>query len=55
MPLLPGSGSGGTWRKRGLEATQTLYRVRPRVRYSLEGVDLGLRNLGRLPDWVAYH
>jgi hypothetical protein len=47
--------SGANWRGRGQAAAQTLYRVRPRVRYSLSGLDLGLRNLGRLPDWVAYH
>ena len=38
-----------------LIAAQLLHRVRPRVRYSLPGVDLGLRNLARLPDWVAHH
>lgn len=47
--------SAGNWRSRGLEAAQVLYRVRPRVRYSLSGLDLGLRNLGRLPDWVAHY
>jgi hypothetical protein len=47
--------SAGNWRSRGHDAAQVLYRVRPRVRYSLSGLDLGLRNLGRLPDWVAHH
>lgn len=45
--------SASNWRSRGQEAAQTLYRVRPRVRYSLSGLDLALRNLGRLPDWIA--
>jgi hypothetical protein len=47
--------SAANWRSRGHEAAQVLYRVRPRVQYSLSGLDLGLRNLGRLPDLVAHH
>ena len=47
--------SAANWRKRGRDAALLLGKVRPRVRYSLPGADLGLRNLARLPDWVAHH
>jgi hypothetical protein len=47
--------SAANWRERGHAGAQQLHKVRPRVRYALPGVDLGLRNLARLPDWVAHH
>jgi hypothetical protein len=47
--------SATSWRQRGRDAAQLLGRVRPRVRYSLPGADLGLRNLARLPDWIAHY
>ena len=47
--------SAANWRKRGHDAVLLLGKVRPRVRYSLPGADLGLRNLAWLPDWIAHH
>jgi hypothetical protein len=45
--------SAANWRRRGQSAAKKLATVRPRVRYSLPGVDMALRNLTRMPDWVA--
>ncbi len=42
--------SAANWRKKGHDAKLLLDKVRPRVRYSLPGADLGLRDLARLPD-----
>jgi hypothetical protein len=42
------------WREQGKKAATTLETVRLGVRYPLPGVDDGLRNLTRVPDWVAH-
>jgi hypothetical protein len=47
--------SATKWRNLGENAAQKLHEVRPRVRYSLPGLDIGLRNLSRLPDRTAHH
>jgi len=50
--------SGNPGRKKWLNKLATaqtqLKVIRPRVRYSLWGLDEGLRTLSRLPDWVAH-
>lgn len=42
------------WRARGQEAAATLETTRLAVRYPLPGLDDGLNNLRRVPDWVAH-
>jgi hypothetical protein len=42
------------WRSRGKESAKTLESVRLAVRYPLPGLDEGLKNLTRVPDWVAH-
>jgi hypothetical protein len=46
--------SGERWWQQGKAAAKTLESVRLGVRYPLPGVDDGLRNLTRVPDWVAH-
>lgn len=41
------------WLARSQRAQATLRQLRPRLRYPLWGLDLGLRSLIRLPDWVS--
>lgn len=42
------------WRARGKEAAAALEKTRLAVRYPLPGLDEGLNNLRRVPDWVAH-
>lgn len=42
------------WRDRGKEAAAALEKTRLAVRYPLPGLDEGLNNLRRVPDWVAH-
>jgi hypothetical protein len=41
------------WRARGSAAADRLKELRLRVRYSLWGLDEGLRVLSRVPDWIS--
>jgi hypothetical protein len=47
--------SAKNWHDRGIVSKSNLDRLRPRVRYSIPGIDQGLRNLARLPSWIANH
>lgn len=40
------------WRQKGQDAKEELKRLRPLLRYPLWGLDKGLRDLTRLPDWT---
>lgn len=53
--LATGSREGAAkWRKLGKDASSELERVRLEIRYPLPGLDDGLRNLTRVPDWVGH-
>lgn len=53
--LAAGSGaSAEKWRNLGKAAGAELERVRLEIRYPLPGLDDGLRNLTRVPDWVGH-
>ena len=43
------------WRERADRATRELGEMRRRARYSLWGIDEGLRDLSRLSSWVAHN
>src|SRR5207249_816798 len=43
----------GAWIERGASAADQLKTVRPRVRYTLDGLDEPIRVLSRLPEWAA--
>lgn len=43
------------WRERADSATAELAELRRRARYSLWGIDEGLRDLSRLSSWVAHN
>ena len=56
--LVHKSNSGGNvdaWRKRAEKAKEELGGLRRRVRYSLWGIDDGLRDLTRLSSWVSHN
>ncbi|MEK9509442.1 hypothetical protein WI460_14695 [Gemmatimonadota bacterium Y43] len=42
------------WREQAAAAAEKLKRARRRVRYSLWGLDEGLRTLARTPDWISH-
>jgi hypothetical protein len=42
------------WRNRGQEAKKKLKELRPKLRYSLWGMDEALRVLSRIPDWADH-
>ena len=42
------------WRTRANQAKGKLVQLRPRLRYSLWGMDKPIRQFTRLPDWVAH-
>ncbi|MGL4174847.1 MAG: hypothetical protein ACRCSN_02120 [Dermatophilaceae bacterium] len=46
--------SAANWRTRTRAAKATMEAVRPRVRYSLSGLDDAFRVLIRVPDWVDH-
>lgn len=41
-------------RESGIEKARQLDRLRRKVRYPLDGLNDGLRNLARLPSWIAH-
>jgi hypothetical protein len=43
-----------SWREKAKAAKAALETVRRKVRYSLFGIDIGLRTLVRLPDWILH-
>jgi hypothetical protein len=43
-----------SWRSRAQEAKKRLKDLRPKVRYSLWGMDEALRVLSRIPDWSGH-
>lgn len=47
-------GNADAWRKKADTAKSDLATIRRRVRYSLWGIDEGLRDLTRLANWVAH-
>ena len=49
-----GDESTGNWRLRGKRAQGQLKSLRGQMRYSLWGVDEGLRVLTRVPDWLDH-
>lgn len=46
--------SASNWRDRSQAAVKELEKVRREVRYPLSGLDDGLRNLTRVPGWIAH-
>lgn len=42
------------WRGKAQEAKENLKKMRPELRYTLAGLDLGFRTSSRLPDWVEH-
>lgn len=48
-----GGQDAGTFGKSGLAAAEVLKSQRLEVKYSLRGIDDGLRTLSRLPNWAA--
>jgi hypothetical protein len=42
------------WRIRSADAQTKLKEIRPKVRYSLWGIDEGIRTITRIPNWVEH-
>lgn len=47
--------NGDSWREKAETARKDLANLRRKVRYSLWGIDSGLRDLSRLFSWVAHN